>query len=191
MKKCASFEEQKVTRYIQGNIHFGIILFSCLLSAKVWLRFVLISFVQKIKSFYQSSLGNKVDFMDIWTFPQISWLKIKVSKKWDTVEQIAMIITTLMSSCHWKTLVRFWLQNKKNLNTWKRPVKDQISNTNSELLQNSNKNTNYVIRNNKELTVQWYMCYLCIACFEWKINVFQQRVISVYYILYRFYVIPI
>ena len=152
MKKCASFEEQKGTRYIQGNIHFGIILFSCLLSAKVWLRFVLICFVRKLKSFYQSSLGNKVDFMDIWTFPQISWLKIKVSKKWDTVEQIAMIITTLIFSCHWKTLVLFFCKIE-DLNTWKRPVKDQISNTNSELLQNSNKKTNYVIQNNNELIV--------------------------------------
>ena len=31
-KKCISFEEQKVTSYIRGNIYFGIIVFSCLSS---------------------------------------------------------------------------------------------------------------------------------------------------------------
>ena len=32
--ECTSFEEQKDTRYIQENIYFGIIVFSCLLSTK-------------------------------------------------------------------------------------------------------------------------------------------------------------
>ena len=29
LKKCTSFEEQKGTRYIRGNVYFGIIIFSC------------------------------------------------------------------------------------------------------------------------------------------------------------------
>ena len=65
LNKCNSFEEQKCTRHIQGNIHFGIILFSCSLSTKICLRFVLICFAWKIKTSYQSSLGNEVDFIDI------------------------------------------------------------------------------------------------------------------------------
>ena len=65
LKKYTTFEEQKGTRYICGNVYFGIIVFSCLLSTKPCLRFLLICFDQEIKGFYQSSLGNEVDFMDI------------------------------------------------------------------------------------------------------------------------------
>ena len=39
LKKCTIFEEQKRTRYIQRNICFGIIVFSCLSSTKLCLRF--------------------------------------------------------------------------------------------------------------------------------------------------------
>ena len=65
MKKCTSFEEQKVLSYIQGNIYFGIIIFSCLSSTKPCLRFPLICFARELKGFYQSSFGNKVDFTNI------------------------------------------------------------------------------------------------------------------------------
>ena len=65
LKKCASFEEQKGTRYIRENVYFGIIIFSCLSSTKPCLRFLLNCFVREIKGFYQSSLGNEVDFRDI------------------------------------------------------------------------------------------------------------------------------
>ena len=65
MKKCTSFEEQKGTRYIPGNVYFGIIVFSCLSPTKRCLRFLLISFAQEIKGFYQSSLRSEVDFRDI------------------------------------------------------------------------------------------------------------------------------
>ena len=34
LKKCTAFEEQNGTRYIRGNVYFGIIVFSCLLSTK-------------------------------------------------------------------------------------------------------------------------------------------------------------
>ena len=65
LKKCTTFEEQKGTRYIRGNVYFGIIVFSCLSSTKPCLRFLLNCFVREIKGFYQSSLGNEVDFRDI------------------------------------------------------------------------------------------------------------------------------
>ena len=65
MKKCTTFEEQKGTRHIRGNAYFGIIVFSCLSSTKPCLRFLLICFDREIKGFYQSSLGNEVDFRDI------------------------------------------------------------------------------------------------------------------------------
>ena len=64
MKKCTSFEEQKGTVYIQGNVYFDIIIFSCLSSTKGRLRFLLNCFLREIKGFYQSSLGNEVDFRD-------------------------------------------------------------------------------------------------------------------------------
>ena len=50
--------------YIRGNLYFGIIVFSCLSSTKSRLRFLLICFYREIKDFYQSSLGNEVDFTD-------------------------------------------------------------------------------------------------------------------------------
>ena len=59
LKKCCSFEEQKGTRYIWGNVYCGIIALSCLLSTKLCLRFLLTYFVWQIKIFYQSSLGNE------------------------------------------------------------------------------------------------------------------------------------
>ena len=62
--------------------------------------------------------------------------------------------------------------------TWKR-----IFNTNSELSQNR---TEKQIMQSKT-TINWLFndiwCYLFIACFDWKITVFQQTVERVYYIL--------
>ena len=62
LKKCVV---QKGSRHIRRNVYFGIIVFSCLSSAKPCLRFLLICFDWEIEDFYQSSLGNEVDFMDI------------------------------------------------------------------------------------------------------------------------------
>ena len=62
LKKCTTFEEQKGTKYIRGNVYFDIIVFSCLSSTKPCLRFPLISFAREMKVFYKSSLGNEVDF---------------------------------------------------------------------------------------------------------------------------------
>ena len=54
--KCTSFEVQKSTRYIRENLYFGIIIFSCLLSTKFCLRFLLNCFVQEIKGFIRVPL---------------------------------------------------------------------------------------------------------------------------------------
>ena len=75
LKKCTNFEEQKGTRYIQGNVYTYYISVdsSCLSSStKPCLRFLLNCFVREIKGFYQSSVGIEVDFKDIMNvFPNI------------------------------------------------------------------------------------------------------------------------
>ena len=115
LKKCTNFEEQKGTRYIRGNVYFGIIVFSCLSSTKWCLRFLLICFAREIKGFYQSSLGNEVDFTDIMNVsPNILAKNQNFKKLRDGfVDQKALITTTLISSCHWKTLVPFCLRKKR------------------------------------------------------------------------------
>ena len=52
LMKCTSFEEQKGTKFIWGTIYFGIIIFSCLLSTKPCLIFLLICFAREIKGLY-------------------------------------------------------------------------------------------------------------------------------------------
>ena len=106
MKKCTTFEKQKGTRYIRGNAYFGIIVFSCLSSTKSCLRFLLICFDREIKGFYQSSLGNEVDVTDIMNVSPNILAKNQNFKKLrhDFVDERTLITTTLISSCHWKTL---------------------------------------------------------------------------------------
>ena len=91
------------------------------------------------------------------------------------VDKRALITATLISSCHWKTLVPFACEKKK---TWKR-----IFNTNSELLQNL---TEKQIMPSKT-KINWLYndtwCYLLIACFDCKIGFFQQTVVTVSHIL--------
>ena len=71
LKKCTTFEEQKGTMYICGNVYFSIVFFTCLSSTKLCLRFALICFDREIEGFYQSSV-NEVDFTEIMNvFPNI------------------------------------------------------------------------------------------------------------------------
>ena len=53
-------------------------------------------------------------------FPKKSQLKIKISTnlRHDFEDERAMIATTLISSCHWKTLVPSCLQKKRPENTF-------------------------------------------------------------------------
>ena len=127
MKRCTSFEVQKGTRYIRRDVYFAIIVFSCLSSTKAGLRFILICFARDIKDFYQSSLENKVDFRDIMNvLPNIFTKNLNFKKqKLGFVDERALITATLISSCHLKILVPFYLQ--------------KIFNTNSELSQNHTK----------------------------------------------------
>ena len=122
-KIWTNFEEQKGTRCIRGNVYFSIIVFSCLTSTKQCLRFLLICFAQEIKGFSQSYLGNKVDFRYIMNVsPNIlaknqnlkNWIKIKIKKLRNSfVDERALITTTLISFCHKKALVHFFLQKKR------------------------------------------------------------------------------
>ena len=86
-----------------------------------------------------------------------------------------LITTTLLYTCHWKTLCNLLLAKEK---TWIRIFK-----TNSELSQNC---TEKQIKSSKS-TINWLFndiwCYLFITCFDWKIGIFQQTVVRVYYIL--------
>ena len=120
MKKCASFEEQKGTRYIRENFYFGIIIFSCLSSTKPCLRCPLNCFVREIKGFYQSSFGNEVDFTDIMNVSPNILAKNQNFKKLRQafVDKRAVITTTLTSFCHRKTLVPFCLQKKSPENAF-------------------------------------------------------------------------
>ena len=115
MKKCTSFEERKGTRYIQENFFFGIIIFSCLLFTKVCLRFLLNCFVPEIKGIYQSSLGNEVDFRGMMNVsPKILPKNYNFKKiRHVFVDERALITTTLISYCQWKTLVPFCLRKKR------------------------------------------------------------------------------
>ena len=172
MTKCTSFEEQKCTSYIWGNVYFGINVFSCLSSTKACLRFLLICFPREINGFYQSSLGNEADFRDTMNVS----LNILAKKlRHGFVDERTLITTTLIYFCLSKTLVPFLRAKEK---TWKR-----IFNTNSELSQN---HTEKQIMPSKT-TINWLSndiwCYLFTACFDWKISVFQQTSVRVYYIL--------
>ena len=106
LKKCSNFEEQKGTRYIRGNVYIGIILFSCLLSTKICLRFLLNCFVREIKGFYQSS----PKYVSLNILAKNQNLK---ELRHGFVDEGAMIKTTLMSSCHRKTLVPLCLRQKR------------------------------------------------------------------------------
>ena len=120
MKKCTSFEERKGGRYIRGNVYFGITVFSCLSSTKSCLRFLLFWFAREIKGFYQSSLGNEVDFRDIMNVsPNILAKNVNFKRMvHGFADERAVITTTLISSCHWKTLVPFCLQKKRSENAF-------------------------------------------------------------------------
>ena len=130
MKKCTSFEEQKGTRYIRGNVYFSIIVFSCLSSTKQCLKFLLICFAREIKGFYQSFLGNEVDFTDIINVSPNKLAKNKKFKKLrhGFADKRALITATSVFSCHWKTLVPSCLRKKR--------LENAFINTNSELPQN-------------------------------------------------------
>ena len=92
----------------------------CLSSTKWCLRLLLICFAREIKSFYQSSVGNEVYFRDIMNVsPNILAKNQKLKKlRHFFVDERAMITTTLISSCHCKTLVPFCLRKERPENAF-------------------------------------------------------------------------
>ena len=64
-RNALALKSYKGTRYIRRNSYFGIIVLSCLSSREPCLKFLLVYVEREIKGFYQSSLGNHVDFRDI------------------------------------------------------------------------------------------------------------------------------
>ena len=136
--------------------------------------FLIICFDREIEDFYQSSLGNEIDFRDTMNVsPNISAKNRKFQKTWFyrwecTNKNDINIFLLLENPC------TFLLAKEK---TWK-----LIFNTNSELSQNR---TQKQIMPSKT-TINWLFnhiwCYLFIACFDSKIGVFQQTVVTVYYI---------
>ena len=82
LKKGTRFKEQKGPRYIQGNVYFGIIVFSCLAYTNQCLRILLICFTREKKGFYQSSLANEVDFTDIMNVSQNILVNSFMTEEW-------------------------------------------------------------------------------------------------------------
>ena len=160
LKKCTNFEEQKGTRYIRGNVYFGITVFSCLSSTKPCLRFLLNCFVQEIKRFYQSSFGNEVDFRHIINVSLNVLAKNQNFKKLRHcfVDERAQKTATLTSFWHWKILVPFCLRKKK-------PEKAFLI-----LTLNYRKNCTEKKIMPFKTTVTWLFndiwCYLVIGCFD-------------------------
>ena len=112
LKKSASFEEQKGTSYIRGNVYFDIIVFSCLSSTEWCLRFLLDCFVREIKGFYQSSLRNEVDSRDIINVSSnILANNLNFKKRWKSNDYNKINIFLPL-----KSLVPFCL-SKKDLKT--------------------------------------------------------------------------
>ena len=107
-------------RKANGFPYFGIIVSSCLLSTKSGLRFLLICFAGEIKAFYQNSLGNQVDFKNIINVSPNILAKNENFKKLrqNFAGEKALMVTTLISFCYWKTFVHFCLREKRPENVF-------------------------------------------------------------------------
>ena len=119
LKKCTNFEEQKGTKYIRGEQLY-------------WHNSLHISFAFKSVSQISFKLfcsGDKMllsEFLWKWgwfqghneSFPKYPGYKLKFQKlRHGFADEGAMTKTTLKSSCHWKTLVRFCLRSENALLT--------------------------------------------------------------------------
>ena len=113
--------KSKMVQGIFGETFVLALLFSAVFCfTKLCLRFLLICFAQEIKGFYQSSLKNEVDFRGIMDVFPNKMAKNKNLKKLrhGLVNDRALITTTLISSCHWKTFVPFCLWKKRPENAF-------------------------------------------------------------------------
>ena len=112
--------KSKKVQGIFGNIFMLALSSSAVFRLQNCLRFLLCCFVGEIKGFYQSSLGNEIDLKNIINFSPNILAKNENFKKLREafVDESALITTTLISSCHWKTLVSFCLQRKRSENAF-------------------------------------------------------------------------
>ena len=103
-----------------NGFYFDIIVSSCLLSTKQCLRFLLICFAREIKAFYQNSLGNQVDSKNIINVSPNILAKNENFKKLrqNFAGEKALMATTLISFCHWKTFVHFCLREERPENVF-------------------------------------------------------------------------
>ena len=83
------------------------------------------------------------------------------------VGERALIITTLISSCHWKTILPFCSRKKRPEN----------QNTNSDLLQNLIEKQIMLFKTTVNCLFNDMWSYFIIEIFDWKIGVSQQTVV--------------
>ena len=82
---------------------------------------------------------------------------------------------TLTSSCHWKTPVHFFLPKKRSENAILTLIMNYLKIAQKKQIMLSKTAINLLFNN--------IGCYLFSACFDWKVGVFQQTVVRVYYFL--------
>ena len=189
--KCTSFEEQKGTRHIRGKAFFGIIVFS---------RLSLISF----NLFFSGDKRLLSEFLREWgwfhghneRFPKYLGYKLKFQKsETPFADERATITRTWTFSCHWKIL--FCLRKKRPENAFV-----TLTVNYRKIVQKNNlchsKQPSVIVIYYSVLYCTILFCtilslsnilfsniwsYSVIGCFDWRIGVFQQTVVRVYYIL--------
>ena len=88
------------------------------------------------------------------------------------VDEKAMITTSLISFCHWKTFVSFCFEKKRLENVFLTLTANYC-----KIIQKK-----YATKTTLNWLYNDIWCYLDIGYFDWKTDVFQQTVIRVYYI---------
>ena len=181
-RNVLALKSKKVQDIFRKTFIFGIVVF--ILSSAVFclqncLRFLLICFAWDIKGFYPSSLGNEVDSKDMSNVsPNI------LAKNWNFKK---------LRHGRWKSNdnnninIFLSLENRYNFLLSKKLAKEKtwkgIFNANSELSQNLTEKQILPSKPTINGLFNYMWCYLVIACFDWKIGIFQQTVVKVYYIL--------
>ena len=161
LKKCTTYEEQKGEEGIFGQMF--------ILALSSLAVFCLQNCASDFNLFWSGD-QRLFHFTDIMNISSNILAKNQNFKKlrhgfMDTRTMIAM---ALISSCRWKTLVPFLLMKE---NTWER-----IFNTDNELSQNCTEKQIMVLKT----TLNWLfndICYLVVGGFDWKISIFQQKVV--------------
>ena len=164
LKKCINFEEQKGTWYIPEHLywHYRLQLFF-VYKPMSQISFKLFSLGEK--RLLWEFLGNWIDFRDIMNVSLNILAKKLKSQKTETL------------LCRWKS------NDYNNINYFLSLGNPCTFLLVKEKTRKRTKKTNYAIQNNSKLAINDMWCYLLIACFHWKIGVFQQTVARVYCII--------